>query len=492
MDSLKQITLAVGVIVLASVPAAAQSLGRGYYLTPSAPYAPTTYAECSAHEREWQAIRNSVELEHTACLADAQKLRCGSDTATGCSCAECAPFHNASQLGRTAVNACRETVQKYLQDELRRRQKEQDELRRQQEERDRRDAQARATEQLQREEKRADARRREAEVQRQTERRDRQRREGDAIRSMVKTSEAMKSGLQMRTGRREEEKARLEDERASVDRTYDAALNRVADAAQGLIGDVRKMGEGPRDSGAPAPASPETEFNLNSATGIAKPPAANQGAQLGATIDSANRAFRGWIRGEVRGAADATARALIDDFVGDESVSALVAEAYSLQEPSSARIETVGARAFNALFAPAAMEVKRDFSKWVNESLRTPTDRVLNRPWAGDFGNALVQTGVGMVINTAMESIRHQVGVRVQQGVDHLFAREPAPPEGTLERLEYDVTTHADLPSLASKTFPLTGPAALKGLYDYKTTLVTDMSRLLGFFVDGPGSQAAR
>jgi hypothetical protein len=482
MGSLKSIGFTIALSIIVAVPAAAQYLGRGVYMAPNAPYAPKSYDECNQLDRAWQSIRNGVEREHTACLAEAQKRLCQTDPVTGCTCETCALYHDANKLGVNEVNACRVTVETYLQDERANRERE----------RRQRELNARTEEQRRRDEIERNAERREAERVREAELREQRRRESDAIRSMIESSRSMRRSLERRTQLRDAEKDRLERERDAVDATYDNAVNRIVAAAGSLADEFKKVAEAPHGSGTAMPADPRNEFNLDNASAVLNPPPVENSPQLRDTLYAANQAFREWTRLEVRGGLTASARALIDDAIGDHSVTALAEEAYALQESPSERMNRIGDRAFDALFAPSAEVAKADLSAWVNESLRSPTDRYLKRPWAGDFGNAVVEAGVGMVVDAAMEGIREQLGVRVQQGLAYLTNRGPAPPEGTLERLEYDTISHADLPSLAAKTFPLTGPAAVKGVYDYSTTLLADVGQLLGFFVDQPGSQAAR
>jgi hypothetical protein len=140
-------------------------------------------------------------------------------------------------------------------------------------------------------------------------------------------------------------------------------------------------------------------------------------------------------------------------------------------------------RAYDSLAGSVADDVSADVSSWINERLRTGPDRLAGRPWAGELGNAIVEQGVGYVINGAAEAIKERAMERAGQLWNQVTGSTP-PPENTLERAEYDLWEHAKPTNLLLSTLPLRGTAAVEGLYEWGTGLVDRFSTFMGFAVE--------
>jgi chemotaxis protein histidine kinase CheA len=283
-DTLTRVFVVAAALTILAVEPLARPPAQRLQL-PERPYAPKSYAECDALDRQWDLVRQQVDRQHSACLKAAEKGHCQRDPATGCDCKECAPYHNSSSLGRSDVQECRDTVRKYLdeqrrQEEERRRQEE--ERRRQEEERRRLEEEARrkAEEQKRdadRRQKDADQKRRDqAEKARQDaassrkkeadSRQAKQKAEQDRMKTLQDIHQKEQEMLERRTEMREQQKEGLKkEEERSRQRLDDEIANRAPnkDAVENQIAQLKQNDYGARPPGADSAANkPGSEFDL--------------------------------------------------------------------------------------------------------------------------------------------------------------------------------------------------------------------------------------
>ena len=191
-------------------------------------------------EASWQRIRSDIGRQHQACLDNAAGSRCPSDSASGCSCVECAPYHDASSLGQDDVKACYAEVEVYLEAE-RKRKTEEDRKRQEQERADRERAERAKREErdnTQNSSSRESAREREAQIER--DRRDAEERALDRAREASKRA---LEAFQRRTETRDRDREQLQTREAEARKSYDrdreqllARTNSMSDQIRDLLG----------------------------------------------------------------------------------------------------------------------------------------------------------------------------------------------------------------------------------------------------------------
>jgi hypothetical protein len=470
------------------------------YVSPSV-LLPTDYKQCTALDQEWQKIRVEVNRQHDACLREA-KPSCPDDPVTTCSCMSCASYHDAFKLGQKEVEQCRADVSAHLQREQQKKDEAERIERQRQEAERKRDQDARdRKEREEREQARKDQERKDRDTERQQERelrdrereaRDRKREEDekrlDQAREQSRLAQEM---LARRTEARNQERERIQDDLHAANQRFHDDVGATTRQAEQLIARLEQgIAESFNPTMASAAASPSTGdvalsgFDFPDSMTPAPLDTRQLGERMGVALSEAGNTLRDWTREEVRGGITTARDFLINAVVEDESITDLAGQIIDGTIDDTPGIERLAGRLYDGLTDDAVNDLSADLGAFVKDTLRTGTGISLKNTWAANLGNAVVERGVSLAVNSAVETIRYKITETAGQAWDSVMGYGPPPDEGTFARVEYDFWKAASPSNLILKTLPGRGPAAVKGLYDYGATLVDNFSKVLGFAID--------